>query len=80
MCSLTYIKVTYTSMGMSRLLSQKHTVEMLSKQVNQPNVSSVLPQHAGVLLCRRMYMMFPLSAGGGMNCIRVSAGWLLRKK
>lgn len=29
-------------MGMSRLLSQKHTVEMLSKQVNQPNVSSVL--------------------------------------
>lgn len=69
-------------MGMSRLLSQKHTVEMLSKQVNQPNVSSVLPQLAGVLLCRHMHTVFPLSSGGGMHSekVLVCAGWLLRKK
>lgn len=78
MCSSTYIKVTYTNMGMSRLLSQKHTVEMLSKQVNQPNVSSVLPQLAGVLLCRHMHTVFPLSSGGGMHSIResVSLCWV----
>lgn len=64
-------------MGMSRLLSQKHTVEMLSKQVNQPNVSSVLPQLAGVLLCRHMHTVFPLSSGGGMHSIRESVSLCL---
>lgn len=60
----TYIKVTYTNMGMSRLLSQKHTVEILSEGVNQPTVSSVLPQLLGVLLGRHVLVVFPVGARG----------------
>lgn len=64
MCSLTYIKVTYTNVDMSRLLSQKHTVEILSEWANQPTVSSVLSQLLGVLLCRNMHVVFPVGARG----------------
>lgn len=59
-------------MGMSRLLSQKHTVEILSRWVNQPTVSSVLPQLAGVLLCRHTHMVFPVGTREGMHSTRVS--------
>lgn len=59
-------------MGMSRLLSQKHTVEILTKWVNQPTESSVLPRLAGVLLCRHMLTVFPVGTGAGMHSTRVS--------
>lgn len=63
---------------MSRLLSQKHTVEILSKGVNQSTVSSVLPQLAGVLLSRHMHMVFPVGTRGGMHStiVSVSLCWV----